>query len=190
MAISAWLKWPKLIVPDVNTTAAPIIDYISLRVEHQSVEELWTEQPHLRTVVDFLARNIAQLGLQAFERQDDGGRERVRDSPLSTLLRRPSPQQTGYELVRALVSDLALYDNAYLMILRRSNTEPGAPNVELRTIRPSWITVTEILNVGTYPKEEIISLCYEWSNKTPYAYAEYNYFQDAQNYVGGRLKDF
>lgn len=142
MAISAWLKWPKLIVPDVNTTAAPIIDYISLRVEHQSVEELWTEQPHLRTVVDFLARNIAQLGLQAFERQDDGGRERVRDSTLSTLLRRPSPQQTGYELVRALVSDLALYDNAYLMILRRSNTEPGAPNVELRTIRPSWITGT------------------------------------------------
>lgn len=82
MAISAWLKWPKLIVPDVNTTAAPIIDYISLRVEHQSVEERRTEQPHFRTVVDFLARNIAQLGLQAFERQDDGGRERVRDSTL------------------------------------------------------------------------------------------------------------
>lgn len=49
-------------------------------------------------------------------------------------------------------------------------------------------TVTEILNVSTYPKEEIISLCYEWSNKTPYAYAEYNYFQDAQNYVGGEAK--
>lgn len=139
MALPSWLRWKPATIPDASTTAGPILDYLSYRVEQQSVEQLWDEQPHLRTVVDFLARNIAQLGLQAFVRQSDGGRERVRDGVLSQVLRRPSSAQTGYELVRTLVSDLALYDNAYLMVLVVD--DPECP-FELRTIRPTWIQAT------------------------------------------------
>lgn len=139
MALPSWLKWKPVAIPDASTTAGPILDYLSYRIESQSPEQLWDEQPHLRTVVDFLARNIAQLGLQAFARQPDGGRERVRDGVLPSVLRRPSPAQTGYELVRTLVSDLALYDNAYLMVL--AVDDPACP-FELRTIRPTWIEST------------------------------------------------
>ena len=40
---------------------------------------LWREQPHVRTVIDFLARGVSQLGLHAFERQPDGDRARVHE---------------------------------------------------------------------------------------------------------------
>lgn len=135
MALPSWLRWKPVSVPDASTTAAPILDFLYTRTLEKSHAELWREQPHLRTVIDFLARNTARLGLQAFERQPDGGRERLRDSILDTLLLRPNAAQTGFELVRTIVADLALYDNAYLMVLSFDRAVP----IELRTIRPTWI---------------------------------------------------
>lgn len=81
----------------------------------ESYAALWRSQPQLRTVVSFLARNIAQLGLQFFRRLDDSDRERLNpaDHPLPALFRRPNPWTTTYRLVDALVNDLGIYDNAY-----------------------------------------------------------------------------
>lgn len=135
--LPAWLRFSKdLTIPPAEVTAAPILDFLYHSTLGKSDEELWREQPHLRTVIDFLARNIAQLGLHAFVRRGDGGRERLRDGELPRILRRPNPAQTGYELLRTIVSDLALYDNAYCLILHDKN---AVPSVEVRTIRPSWI---------------------------------------------------
>lgn len=85
------------------------------RILGLSPAEMWRTQPYLRTVVTFLARNIAQLGLQAFERVDETDRRRVRDGIATTLVR-PNSETTAYELVYALVADLALYDVAYWLI--------------------------------------------------------------------------
>jgi len=52
------------------------------RVLGQSVEQLWREQPYLRTVVTFLARNIAQLGVHTFERVSETDRRRNRSDPM------------------------------------------------------------------------------------------------------------
>lgn len=134
MAVPSWLRpWRVASIPSTEVTIEPIIDSLIDGIGRKSPAELWKTQPHLRTVVDFLARNVAQLGLQAFERQDDGGRQRVRDGAVPALLRRPNADQTGYELIAGLVSDLALYDNAYLMVVDRD----GA--MELRLLRPGWV---------------------------------------------------
>lgn len=136
MALPTWLRpWRTASIPSTEVTVSPIIDFLSSNMRQKSPAELWRTQPHLRTVVDFLARNVAQLGLQAYERQADGGRERLRDDPIAKLMRRPNSDQTGYELIAGLVSDLALYDNAYLLVVDRG----GADEWEIRPIRPDWI---------------------------------------------------
>lgn len=84
-----------------------------LRIMGLSPAEMWRTQPYLRTVVTFMARNIAQLGLQTFERVDETNRRRVRDGALPGVLGRPNRVTTSYELIYALVADLALHDAAY-----------------------------------------------------------------------------
>lgn len=117
------------------------------RIRGMSAAALWNTQPHLRTVVSFLARNVAQLGLHSFERISDTDRVRDRKSPLATALANPGDGLTSYDLIFALVGDKALYDRAYL-----------APWVDdsgawrLRRIPPSWVSVKKrhAFGVETY----------------------------------------
>lgn len=74
---------------------------------------IWKTQGAVRTVVDFLGRNIASLGLHQFRRVSDTDRERLTDTELSRLLARPNPGTTRYRLLDALVRDLGIYDRAY-----------------------------------------------------------------------------
>jgi len=104
-------------------------------VEGMSPEVLYRTQPHLRTVVSFVARNVAQLGLPVYERVSNTDRKRVHDDPAAALLRRPNPNMTGYELRESLVSDLALYDNAYWFLHR--DAEAGWT---IHPIPAGWIT--------------------------------------------------
>lgn len=62
-------------------------------------DKLWRTQPAVRTVVTFLARNIAQLGLPLYQRESDTERKRLQDHPLATLLRRPNPWTTRYRFI-------------------------------------------------------------------------------------------
>lgn len=88
-------------------------------------EQVWETQPYVRTVVTFLARNIAQLGLHTYRRVDENERERVRDHPLARLFRRPNSDTTTFELIFGLVCDKALYDRAYWLIgTDNSNGDP------------------------------------------------------------------
>lgn len=87
-------------------------------IQGQTEAELFKTQPHLRTVITFLARNVAQVGLKEFERVSDTDRQRVTDDVLINLLKQPNGTMTGYELLRQLVADLALYDNAYWVVVQ------------------------------------------------------------------------
>ncbi|AZZ80793.1 hypothetical protein C5O27_06700 [Gordonia alkanivorans] len=98
------MRWPwqpttdsRRIVPLDET-----LTHDTATVLDKSAGELFAE-PHLRTVVDFLVRNVAQLGLHVFRRDGDGGRERVRGSKLAELLAQPNPSMTINELVYAIV---------------------------------------------------------------------------------------
>ena len=115
-----------------NVDPPPMLDVAGL-----GVETLWRTQPYLRTVVTFLARNIAQLGLHSFERVSDTDRRRVHDDTLPRLLSAPNGRMTSYELVYTLVADLALYDEAFWWVGRDTNTPSGW---SLQPIPPAWVT--------------------------------------------------
>jgi len=81
-------------------------------------ETIWRTQPQVRTVIGFLARNIAQLGIHTFRRISDTDRERLSDHPLARLLAAPLPGVTTYRFVERMVADVALYDSWYGIKLR------------------------------------------------------------------------
>lgn len=99
-------------------------------------EELYRTQPHLRIVLSFVARNIAHLGVKPYTRTSDTNRERLTDDPLTALLRHPNPQQTMFEVLETLASDLGLYDVAYWWVHETTKTASGWV---IQPIPPAWI---------------------------------------------------
>ena len=104
--------------------------------ERMSPDDIYRTQPHLRTVVGFIATNVAQLGLHAFKREGEE-RSRVRDGEVSEWLRKPNSEQTMYEFVEQLVGELALYDAAYVWVFQ------GPDHMESKVIPTKWVTTTE-----------------------------------------------
>lgn len=142
----AWLGYaPKAPQPLPVTMSAPAVELIPEGVSldeylksvlSQPVEKLWREQPHLRTVVGFVSRNIAHLGIHVFERDADDGRNRVRDSPLAMLLDDPNAEMTQFELLEATVASRMLYDETYWYLARDTTAPAGWV---IRHIPTPWI---------------------------------------------------
>lgn len=108
-----------------------------------SASEMYRKQPALRAVVSFLARNIAETPIKCYERASDTDRLRDTTSDLAKLVASPSPGVTTFELVRAVVSDYKLYDNALLVVA----PDRGAPSGwVMRSIPWSWVTGYETEN--------------------------------------------
>ncbi|MEU6899473.1 phage portal protein [Streptomyces virginiae] len=104
-------------------------------------ETIWRTQPQVRTVIGFLARNIAQLGIHTFRRVSDTDRERLTEHPLAQLLASPMPGMTTYRFVERMVSDVALYDSWYGIKLKLNGKLQILP-VPPSLIRPyggNWI---------------------------------------------------
>jgi HK97 family phage portal protein len=98
--------------------------------------QMWESQPHFRTVVTFIARNIAQLGLHSFERVGQTDRRRDRASVLARSLQDVDGNMTTFELIFALVGDLALYDRAYWWAAPSADMESGWM---IRRLPPTWV---------------------------------------------------
>lgn len=111
--------------------------------------QMWAQQPHLRTVVSFLARNIAQLGVHVFERVTEDDRRRDRTSPLARTLLRPNADMTRYDLMFALVGDKALYDTAYWHVARDAEAASGW---SIRRLPPAWVkpVARDVFGVDRY----------------------------------------
>lgn len=105
-------------------------------------DHLWRTQPSLRTVVSFLARNAAHVGLHLYRRDGDGGRSRERSHPAAVSLETPRPgsstsrPMTQYEWVDTLLHDLAIFDHTFWLKIGL-----GAGRVELRRLDPQHATV-------------------------------------------------
>lgn len=76
-------------------------------------EMIYRRQPAVRTVVDFLARNIGQLRGKTYLRLDNSDREEIDQHPLAVLLRNPNPDTTRYRFFRDTVADIGIHDRAY-----------------------------------------------------------------------------
>jgi HK97 family phage portal protein len=79
---------------------------------------MYEQQPNVRTVVDFIARNVAQLNVHAFRRVSDTDRERLTGHPVIKWLTEPNPQTTQFRLIESLMKDLGIYYSAYWLKLR------------------------------------------------------------------------
>src|SRR5262245_8390499 len=102
----------------------------------QTYGYLYTTQPNVRTVIDFLARNVAQLGIHVFRRVSDTDRERLADHELATWLYHPTPFVTRYRLIETLMQDLGIYFNAYWLKLREDGNRIG-----LQRLPPEQVVV-------------------------------------------------
>jgi HK97 family phage portal protein len=82
--------------------------------------QVYAMQPNIRTCVDFLARGIADCGLQWFRRLSDTDRVRLTaaDFPIADWIEHPNYATTRYRLIEGLVADLAVYFNAYWLKVR------------------------------------------------------------------------
>lgn len=99
-------------------------------IEGHTIESLWKTQPHLRTVVGFIARQMSQLSLKLYERDGDVI-TRVRTGTVADLLRTPNEDETFSELLYGLVGEWALWDDSYLVLM---------PDDTLRTFPAHWVT--------------------------------------------------
>jgi HK97 family phage portal protein len=126
---------------------------------------LYKEQPNVRTCVDFLARNIAQLGIHVYRKDAKLGRLRLNDHPLAELLNRPMPgviKISRYRLIESLVADLGVFANAYwhketidgklIGLMRLPPTSVKVKGV----LYPTEYEVTLSSRPQTYSPEEII----------------------------------
>lgn len=89
----------------------------------EAYASIYATQPNVRKCVDFLSRNIAQLGWHVFRRLSDTDRVRLIDHELVQWIDKPNPYTTRYRLFESLVADLALYFNAYWLKLRIAEPE-------------------------------------------------------------------
>jgi HK97 family phage portal protein len=87
----------------------------------QDYATIYKTQPNVRTVADFLSRNVAQLGLHTFRRVSETDRQRLPDHDLARIIGRPNPATTRYRLIESLMLDLAIYFNAYLLKVRSAD---------------------------------------------------------------------
>lgn len=98
---------------------------VHIDISRMSNAEMYRTQPHLRTVIGFIARNVAHCALHSYGMKPTGERDRDRDSTMARLLRRPNSEMTGQELILATVSDLALNDDAYWWVVPNVDSPIG-----------------------------------------------------------------
>ena len=119
-------------------------------VEGLTARQLYATQANLHAVVSFLADSIAQLPLKVYTRNGETDRERDRTSKAALLLYRPNADQTAYEFINGLSTELLLMGIATVWLL----PDPDSPSrMQLRLIPREWISTTE--RVTNYAPEMI-----------------------------------
>jgi HK97 family phage portal protein len=148
-----------------TVTWAPGTDVELLRLANLgSLSAIYKSHSEVRTVVDFLARNIAQLGIKVYLKISPAERKPLPDHPLGELLDRPNDDTTRYRLLHGTVSDLAIYDRAYWWKIRRGGrilqlirVPPGAvTHRDFTMTRPSRFRVTWAGDSRDIPSEDVL----------------------------------
>lgn len=103
-----------------------------------SPEKIYERTSDLRTVLDFRARNFSQIGMHAYQLQDNGGRERVRDSVTAKVLKRPAPGMTWPALMWAVCLDFDLHAETYLLFNPKIPAMVHIPARRVSIVDGSW----------------------------------------------------
>ncbi|MGP5579753.1 phage portal protein [Glutamicibacter arilaitensis] len=129
--------------------------------------KIWQRHGSVQTVVNFLGRNVASLGLHLFRRVGDSDRERVRDHPVSRLFSKPAPGMTPYAFMDAMVRDLAIYDR-YLALKVKTDDGLGAllripPTMWSVSDKGTWYAAESFKVAGakgekTYKADDVVAI--------------------------------
>ena len=95
-----------------------------VEVQSASYGWLYKHTPAVRDVIDFIARNVAQLDLRLYERTTDTARRQVYDHPAVDAVRYPNPLTPGQQFVFSMVVEWLVYNNAYALKMRRKGLPP------------------------------------------------------------------
>lgn len=111
-----------------DSTVRPIAPGAFIGADLCDPLEVYRTQRSVRTVTEFLARNIAQIALHAFTTKDNGDRTRLTKGTLPRLLKSPSSTSTPFEFMHSLVLDVCLFDRFAALIV---DAESGPQLVRL-----------------------------------------------------------
>ena len=114
MPANWWINSSNIVMSAIRSDYS--FDYLAMYRNHMNV----------RICVDFLARNIAHLGLHVYTRSKDNDRERVREHKSVQILKQPLPAKykvTQYQLIEAAVADMLISGNGYLLKHRNADGE-------------------------------------------------------------------
>lgn len=110
---------------------------------------IWRTQPQVRTVVSFLARNIAQLGIHVYQRLSDVDRVRLSDHPVGRR-RAHQPHRVGGPHLRSRRPDrplAAFYPPPRGPPLRDRRAESERMMPGYRLSDRQWKTIVQALSV-------------------------------------------
>lgn len=151
----------------ITQDAGVPLSHFSIRVDPL---KMWKTQPSLRKVVEFAARQIAQLPWHAFERVADGDRRRARDSLVEQLLGEPGGHLTGYQLIEFLVIDMMLYDRCAVLYSEADRRLVRLPPRTWR-FKKDWlgqVTAVYVVTPAGHPDIDIseapVALCFGWND--------------------------
>lgn len=95
-----------------------------LQSQSASYAFMYERQPAVRKVVDYIARNVSQLGLKLYERQSDTERRRDTDHPAFQTMANPNSLGPSEEFIFGFLADFLVHDNAYALKFRGANDGP------------------------------------------------------------------
>ena len=95
----------------------------------KSYEAIYRSQPVLAGVVDKLARRIATLPLNAYQKKRNGQRDIVEGDALDTLLRAPMPRQSTVHLLTYIFTSLLIHGNAVVAKMRTHGVDELPPDM-------------------------------------------------------------
>ncbi|MGX4711655.1 phage portal protein [Rhodococcus ruber] len=101
---------------EVVDAGVPLGDLVEVNAEN-----VLRNQPSVRKVVNFIARNVASVPLHLFERISDTDRERVTDHVLAEVLGQPAPKVTPYRFWRDVMIDQLIHDR-YCVLFTETDT--------------------------------------------------------------------
>jgi HK97 family phage portal protein len=119
--------------------------------------EMYRTQPALRSVVEFIAKNVAAVPLKCYERRGENDRPRDTTSAIATLLESPGGGVTTFELIRDTTSDVLLYGWALWYVALDADTESGW---SITRVPPEWVQQT-YTDDGWSPSRYVVAVPYD-----------------------------
>jgi HK97 family phage portal protein len=121
-----------------TTSGAP--NYARWIASTAAYDSIYRHSPATRAVVDFIARNLAQVTAKVWRRNGDDDRESLYEHAMAQTLREPNPATTRYAFMYALAADLLIYDESTSLIAQNGDdmmlarVPPAAVNIEGGTL--------------------------------------------------------